>query len=199
MRNSFWLAMGVAAAASAQGLPSAQIPNSIRAPAGEELVLQAHGSGVQIYVCRKASDGKARWALKAPDAVLLDRKGAVIIHHYAGPTWKHKDGSTVTGKAVAHADSPDSGSIPWLLIAATGHSGSGILANVTSVQRIDTKGGQPPAAATCDGSKVGSEAHSAYSAEYYFYAPARRLRTSTGSSIASSTDRPLSRQGFRLE
>jgi hypothetical protein len=152
---------------------AAQVPNSIRAPVGEELVLQAHGSGVQIYVCQEASAGRARWILKAPDAVLRDSKGAVIIQHYAGPTWKHNDGSTVTGKAVAHADSPDPGSIPWLLVAATDHSGTGILAHVTSVQRIHTKGGQPPAAATCDGSKLGTEARSAYSADYYFYSLAR--------------------------
>lgn len=161
--------LGLAPAAHAV----AQTPNSIRAPAGEDLVLKAHGSGVQIYVCREASDGQARWILKAPDAVLRDGKGAAIIHHYAGPTWKHKDGSTVTGKAVAHADSPDPGSIPWLLLAATEHSGTGILARVTSVQRIHTKGGQPPAADSCDGSKLGAEARSAYSADYYFYSPRR--------------------------
>jgi Protein of unknown function (DUF3455) len=152
---------------------AAQVPNSIRPPASEELVLQAHGSGAQIYVCREASDGQARWILKAPDAVLRDSKGAVIIHHYAGPTWKHQDGSTVTGKTVAHADSPDPGSIPWLLVAATDHSGTGILAHVTSVQRIHTRGGQPPPAATCDGSKLGTEARSAYSADYYFYSLSR--------------------------
>lgn len=166
------LLMG-AAVAAAQGLPSARVPNSIRAPAGEKLVLQAHASGAQIYVCQEASDGQARWILKAPDALLRDGKGAVIIHHYAGPTWTHKDGSTVTGKAVAHADSSDPSSISWLLVAATGHSGTGVLAHVTSVQRINTVGGQPPAAATCDGSKLGTEAHSAYSADYYFYSPAR--------------------------
>jgi hypothetical protein len=173
MRNGVWVAMGAAAAVSAQGLPSAEVPNSIRAPAGEELVLQAHGSGMQIYVCQEATDGQARWTLKAPEAVLRDAKGAVIIHHYAGPTWKHKDGSTVTGKAVAHADSPDPGSIPWLLLVATGHSGTGVLARITSVQRIHTQGGQPPAAATCDDSKVGTETYSAYSADYYFYSLAR--------------------------
>jgi hypothetical protein len=150
-----------------------EVPNSVRAPVGEELVLQAHASGAQIYVCQKVGDGRAQWILKAPDAVLRDGKGIVIIHHYAGPTWKHKDGSMVTGKAVAHADSPDPDSIPWLLVAATNHSGTGILTHVTSVQRIHTKGGQPPVAATCDGSKLGTEARSPYSADYYFYSMAR--------------------------
>jgi hypothetical protein len=167
------LLMGAGTAAGAQGLPSTQIPNGIGAPAGEELVLQAHASGAQIYVCGEASDGQLRWTLKAPDAVLRDDKGAVIIQHYAGPTWKHKDGSTLTGKAVAHADSPDPSAIPWLLVTATGHSGSGVLAHVTSVQRIHTKGGQPPTPATCDASKLGAEARSTYAADYYFYSPSR--------------------------
>jgi hypothetical protein len=138
---------------------------------GEELVLQAHASGAQIYVCQEASDGQPRWTLRAPDALLRDRTGTVIGHHYAGPTWKHNDGSTVTGKAVAHVDSPDPGSVPWLLIAATDHSGTGVLTHVTSVQRIHTKGGQPPVAATCDRSMLGRESRSAYSADYYFYSP----------------------------
>ncbi|HTV52549.1 MAG TPA: DUF3455 domain-containing protein [Steroidobacteraceae bacterium] len=184
MQSWIWAAVGVAAA-SAQGLPPARMPDSIRAPADEALVLQARGSGVQIYVCQAASDGQARWTLKAPDALLRDGKGAVIIHHYAGPTWKHEDGSTVTGKAVAHADSPDPSSIPWLLVSVTAHSGTGILAHIASVQRLHTKGGQPPAAAGCNGSTLGTEARSAYSADYYFYAPADDTHSQHGQSPAS--------------
>jgi hypothetical protein len=76
----------------------------------------------------------------------------------------------VKGKASAHVDSPDS--IPWLLVAATEHTGEGMLAKVTSIQRLNTKGGKPPAASECDASKSGTESKSKYSADYYFYAPA---------------------------
>ena len=151
----------------------ADVPDQIKSPAGERLVLQAHASGAQIYVCQQGADGQSQWTLKAPDAQLHDDKGAVVGHHYAGPTWKHKDGSEVTGKASAKADSPDPDSIPWLLITATGHSGTGVFAQVTSIQRIHTRGGQAPAAASCDSSKLGSEAKIPYTADYYFYAPAK--------------------------
>jgi len=97
----------------------------------------------------------------------------VIGRHYAGPAWRHNDGSEVTGKAVARVESPDADSIPWLLVVATGHAGPGVFAGVTSIQRIHTKGGQPPPAATCD-PKKGKEARIPYTADYYFFAPVER-------------------------
>ena len=147
-----------------------QIPAAIAAPAGEKLVLKAHATGFQVYTCNAGADGTQQWTLKAPDADLHNKKGAVIGHHFAGPTWKYKDGSEVSGKASAHVDSPDPDSIPWLLVSATGHTGDGVFAKVSSIQRINTKGGKPSAASPCDQSKEGTETKSAYSADYYFYA-----------------------------
>jgi hypothetical protein len=151
-----------------------QIPDAIKAPAGEKLVLKVHATGFQIYTCNTGADGIQQWTLKAPDADLHDKKGAVIGHHFAGPTWKHKDGSEVKGKASAHVESPDADSIAWLLVSATGHTGDGVFAKVSSIQRVNTKGGNPPAASECDASKSGTESKSKYSADYYFYAPAAR-------------------------
>lgn len=88
------------------------------------------------------------------------------------PTWKYRDGSEVTAKVIAREDSPDADSIPWLLLSAIGHSGNGVLAPVTTIQRLHTKGGQPPQSA-CDAGHHGKEVKQAYSAEYYFYAPPR--------------------------
>jgi Protein of unknown function (DUF3455) len=166
---------GLATLSQAQPISRPDVPEKIRAPAGENLVLLAHASGSQIYVCQRAasSDGALRWTLKAPEAQLRDQSGAVIAHHYAGPTWKHKDASTVSGHAVAQIDSPDAASIPWLLITATDHAGSGVFAAVSSVQRIHTKGGQPPPASECKASTVNAEKKSRYTADYYFYAAAR--------------------------
>jgi Protein of unknown function (DUF3455) len=165
--------LGIATAASGQGISRPDVPDQIKAPAGEEVVLQAHASGSQIYVCQPGKDGKFAWALKAPEAELHDQQGAVIGRHYAGPTWKDNDGSEVTGKAVARVDSPDSDSIPWLLVTATGHSGDGVLSRVTSIQRIHTKGGLPPPGGDCSTSKQSVEVKSSYTADYYFYAPAK--------------------------
>ena len=158
--------------ANAQKEPPPDVPNAIQAHAGEEVVLLAHASGSQIYTCQAGADGKFTWTLKAPEAELKDRKGKVIGSHSAGPTWKLKDGSEVVGKATAHVDSADSDSIPWLLVNAVGHSGKGLLTNVTTIQRVHTHGGKPPSVG-CDESHRDAETKSNYTADYYFYAPAK--------------------------
>lgn len=163
----------VCAAAQAQNLPRPDVPEVIRAPAAEQVVLVAHAAGSQIYTCGKGDDGKPQWTLKAPEAQLRDSKGALIGHHSAGPSWKHLDGSSVTGKMVAKAPAPDPGSIPWLLVSVVSHDGTGVLARVTSIQRIHTKGGVAPPAEKCDPSKPSAETWIPYSADYYFFAPSR--------------------------
>jgi hypothetical protein len=147
------------------------VPDSIQVPAGEEVVLYAHATGSQIYTCQAAADGKFSWTLKAPEAELRDRKDKVIGQHSAGPTWKLKDGSEVTGKAVAKVNALDAESIPWLLVHVVSHAGNGQLSSVTTIQRVHTHGGQPPAEG-CDESRRDAEAKSSYTADYYFFAPA---------------------------
>ena len=164
--------LGAAIHTSAQGVSGSDVPDKIKAPAGEELILRAHAAGSQIYVCQAGADGKYSWTLKAPEAELRDQHGVVIGHHSAGPSWKHTDGSEIKGKAVARVDAPDADSIPWLLLTVTDRSGNGVLSRVTSIQRVHTKGGQPPAGG-CDASKANAEIRSSYTADYYFYAPAK--------------------------
>ena len=167
-------ALGVTALVQAQtpAQPSSDVPPSLQVPSGEKLILQAHATGWQVYTCGAGTDGKPLWTLKGPDADLHDEKGAVIGHHSDGPSWKYKDGSLVIGKAAAHADAPGK-SIAWLLLSAIGHSGEGLFAGVTYVQRLHTEGGLPPAASECDPAKPSAAARSSYTADYYFYAPAK--------------------------
>jgi hypothetical protein len=148
------------------------VPDVIAVPAGEEVILYAHATGSQVYTCQSAADGKFAWTLKAPEAELHDRKDKVIGSHSAGPTWKLKDGSEVTGKAAAHVDSLSGESIPWLLVNAVGHAGKGLLTTVTTIQRVRTHGGMPPDD-VCDSAHVNTESKSSYSADYYFYAPSK--------------------------
>ncbi len=148
------------------------VPDAIQVPAGEEVVLYTHATGSQIYTCQAGADGKFSWTLKAPEAELRDRKDKIIGQHSAGPSWKLKDGSEVTGKAVAHVDSLDAESIPWLLVNVVSHAGNGLLSSVTTIQRVHTHGGKPPAEG-CDAQHVNAETKSSYSADYYFYAPAK--------------------------
>jgi len=165
--------IAIIAQGSAQTLSRPDVPDKIKAPPSERVILLAHATGSQIYVCQVGTDGKPVWTLKAPDAELHDRAGALIGRHFAGPTWKDNDGSEVTGKVVAHVDAPDSNSIPWLLVTVTGHSGKGVLAPVTSIQRIHTQAGLAPPAVDCTASKQNREVKSSYTADYYFYAPAQ--------------------------
>jgi hypothetical protein len=155
-----------------------EVPDSLKAPVGEDVILSTHATGVQIYVCQvqpeQKSEQKTAWVLKAPEADLTDATGKVIIHHAAGPAWKHVDGSEVTGKVIAKQDAPKPGAIPWLLLSAASHSGEGILTRVTTIQRIHTDGGLPPTVSDCNVSVNGKESRSAYSADYYFYAPAQK-------------------------
>jgi hypothetical protein len=156
------------------------VPDSIQAPAGEELVLMARATGFQIYVCRPDADGKPAWTLKAPDAELFDEQGKSIGKHFGGPTWQLKDGSQLTGRMTAKIDASDPKAIPWLLVTVTGHSGSGKLSGVTSIQRVNTVGGLAPQSlapeslapspSECTAQSGEVEFKSSYSADYYFYA-----------------------------
>jgi len=146
-----------------------QVPPQIQAPANEQLLLQVHAKGDQVYTCKEGVTQFA-WTLKAPDAQLLDKDGKPFGKHFAGPSWEASDGSRVTGKAVANAPSPDADSIPWLLVNIVNHEGTGVLSRATSIQRLNTKGGKAPASG-CDAEHAGQEVRVPYSADYLFYAP----------------------------
>jgi|SRR5579872_691353 len=146
-----------------------QVPPQLQPPAGEELLLQVHAKGDQIYTC-KGDATQFSWTLKAPDAQLFDKDGKPFGKHSAGPSWEAKDGSRVTGKATASVPSPEADSIPWLLVDIVSHEGNGVLSRAKSIQRLNTKGGKAPATG-CDASHSGQELRVPYSADYLFYAP----------------------------
>jgi hypothetical protein len=146
-----------------------QVPQELQPPAGEQLLLQVHAKGDQIYSC-KEDVAQFIWTLKAPEAQLFDKGGKPFGRHFAGPSWEANDGSRITGKAVANAPSPDAASIPWLLVTVVNHNGDGTLAHVTSIQRLNTKGGKAPASG-CDAAHSGQEVRVPYSADYLFFVP----------------------------
>jgi hypothetical protein len=167
------LTLSTAAQKEAPAKESApDVPDAIQVPQGEQPILFAAAAGSQIYTCQAGPDGKFAWTLKAPEAELRDRKDKVIGQHSAGPTWKLKDSSEVTGKAVAHVDSLDADSVPWLLVSVVSHGGKGLLANVTTIQRVHTHGGKAPASG-CDEQHKDAESKIPYTADYYFFAPAK--------------------------
>jgi hypothetical protein len=164
------LSAGLCGCAGVVTAPPASVPEALKPPAAQTLVLKAQGSGVQIYECKAAKDDTARfeWALKAPEADLFDDAGKRIGKHYAGPSWEALDGSKVVGEMKARDNGPDPSAVPWLLLAAKSTSGSGVLSTVQWIQRLETSGGKAPAQG-CDAEHAGAEARVAYKAEYYFY------------------------------
>ena len=91
--------------------------------------------------------------------------------HFAGPTWQHKDGSSVVGQVVA-PPRRSTGAIPWLLLSAKSTAPGPFgdkLVKTTYIQRINTTGGVIPAAETCNATTAGTQAEVAYTADYVFW------------------------------
>ena len=138
------------------------LPAAIAAP-GEAVVLTVHAQGAQVYECKAGADGKLAFAFREPIATLIV-DGKTVGRHYAGPNWEHSDGSAVTAKAAGNAPGVTSDDIPWLKLEATANRGSGALSNVTTVQRINTKGGKLEG--PCE--KAGTFKSAPYAADYVF-------------------------------
>ncbi|WP_439361290.1 DUF3455 domain-containing protein [Bradyrhizobium sp. DASA03007] len=156
------LAFVAFALTSASALAAEPLPAAIAAP-GESVVLSVHAEGAQVYECKAGTDGKLAWTFREPIATLL-ADGKTIGRHYAGPNWEHADGSAVVGKAIGNAPGATASDIPWLKLEVTSHRGSGVLTPVTTVQRINTRGGKLDGA--CD--RAGEFRSVPYSAEYDF-------------------------------
>jgi hypothetical protein len=140
----------------------AGICDSVHVPEGNTVAFHAYASGVQVY----RWNGTA-WVFVEPVANLFaDRnyRGQVGTH-YAGPTWESNSGSKVVARRLTGC-TPNASAIPWLKLETVSTEGPGIFDGVTFVQRVNTTGGNAPAA---PGSFVGEESRVPYTAEYFFY------------------------------
>ena len=118
---------------------NAQVPDAVAAP-NETVVATVHAEGAQIYDCKAGADGKLVWQFREPIATLLV-DGKTVGRHFAGPGWEMADGSAVTGKIAGRAPGATAKDIPLLKLEATSHRGTGQLTGVTTIQRLNTKGG----------------------------------------------------------
>src|SRR6516164_10407855 len=144
------------------------IPDVLKVPEGNVLLLRAYGRGVQKYTCPVSATSKA-----VPHAILLTGdgdEGDLVAIHFGGPTWEASDGSSVLGDAqnAKHFTAPDPDGVDWLLLPAKSTAGNGLLSRVTYIQRLYTDGGKPPAQG-CDQDQT--EVLVEYSAQYLFYVP----------------------------
>jgi hypothetical protein len=148
---------------------NAALPEPVRVPAGQKMMMSATGVGELTYECREKKDvaGAHEWAFVGPVATLYAPDRKVVGKYYAGPTWEAADGSKVTGKQVAVAPAMP-GSIPLQLVKAEPAMGAGAMMGVSYIQRLNTKGGVAPAM-TCDAASKGMRQQVAYEADYVFY------------------------------
>ena len=144
------------------GQTSAREPVAVAAP-GATIAASFHAEGAQVYECKSGSDSELVWQAREPIATLI-RDGKTAGHHYAGPSWEHIDGSAVRARVVDNAPGATPYDIPWLKLDVTIRRGVGTLSGVTTVLRINTKGGTTRG--PCD--KVGSYLSVPYSADYVF-------------------------------
>ena len=156
---------------------NAALPEPVRVPAGQKVVMTTSGVGEITYECREKKDmaGQHEWAFVGPVATLYGADRKAVGKYYAGPTWEANDGSKVTGKQVAVSPAA-AGNIPLQLVKAepamaatmAATPGSGAMAGISYIQRLNTKGGVAPAMA-CDAMSKGKRQQVAYEADYVFY------------------------------
>ena len=148
---------------------NASLPEPVRVPAGQKMMMSATGVGELTYECREKKDtaGAFEWAFVGPVAKLYSSDKKEVGKYYAGPTWESTDGSKVTGKQVAVSPSAP-GNIPLQLVKADPATGSGAMTGVSYIQRLNTKGGVAPTTA-CTGTTKGARQQVAYEADYVFY------------------------------
>ena len=165
-------AIALSACASApmmMKVDNAALPEPVRVPAGQKVMMSTTGVGEITYECREKKDmaGAHEWAFVAPVATLYSGDKKAVGKYYAGPTWEANDGSKVTGKQLAVAPATP-GSIPLQLVKTDPAMGAGAMTGVSYIQRLNTKGGVAPAMA-CDATSKGKRQQVAYEADYVFY------------------------------
>ncbi len=140
-----------------------EVPDAIAAP-GETLVSTIHAQGAQLYECKADATGKLIWQFREPIAALLI-DGRTVGRHYAGPTWELADGSAVVAKVAGRAPGATAQDIPLLKLEVAAQRRAGQLTRVTTIQRLNTRGGV--AEGSCE--SAGTLLSVPYSADYAFY------------------------------
>ncbi|TCO82725.1 uncharacterized protein DUF3455 [Plasticicumulans lactativorans] len=154
-----------------RGPAAPEVPAPLTVGSGERLVLVTPAKGAQTYECRAQKGGRYAWVAGAPEATLFDADGNKIGLHYAGPSWEIREGGKVVGAVKAEVAAPDpAAALPWQLLTAQAHEGEGLMTTVSSIQRLDTRGGLPPAAKACSQKAAGKKVRVDFGATYYFYA-----------------------------
>ena len=120
-------------------------PAALRPADSERALFAWNAIGSQIYECRADEKGGFAWAFVAPEAELFNQDNDRVGTHGAGPFWAANDGSRITGTVRARVNGAGPADIALLLLSARSGEAAGMMAGVTSVQRLNTLGDNPPA------------------------------------------------------
>jgi len=152
------------------------VGSGIAVPSSATVVQHFHAIGTQNYTCKATTLADAAvtyaWSSAAPEANIYNGCGHLEGTHFAntspsGPAWQSTDGSKVV--AVKGPTEAHTGTIPWVLLTAIDHSGTGIFSSVDYIQRVNTTGGVSPAAGDCNSGNVDHVVKVPYTADYYFF------------------------------
>jgi hypothetical protein len=171
--SAFSVAMlGACASTGMMATPFSQanLPDAVKVPNGQSVVMETMAAGDITYQCRVKKDmaNQFEWVFVGPRAGLKDRKDNAVGTYYGPPaTWESIDGSKVTGAQVAVAPNGE-GNIPNQLVKANPAMGNGAMQGVTYIQRVATQGGVAPKSA-CAKANEGEKQVVHYKADYIFY------------------------------
>ena len=183
--------VGTRAAEPAPGAVRSVVPAPLRVPPGHRVRLDATGYGHLVYECRAGNAPAYAWVPVAPEATLIDARGAVVAHLRGGPTWEAVDGSSAGGRPVA-AVPGEAGAAERHLVRIDSRAGEGTMADLAWIQRLDTHGGGAPSA-PCSETTLGERQRVRFQAVYVMWAaPARCAGPACGDDAALHWPRPSS-------
>jgi len=171
--SPFLLTLLTTPGSAALRIKNSELPSAIQVDENaHHEVARRLGAGVQVYDCDSV---KCTFTFREPQADLYDldtvtQRGI----HFVGPEpgtaqWADADGSRVVARVVERVDAPppaDPGKdVQWLQVEAVQNFGTGILSDVTFIQRVLTYGGKAPLSCAS-----GTTTSRHYTALYIFWA-----------------------------
>ena len=172
--SPFLLTLLTTPGSTAQRIENSELPPDIQVDEGQHReVARRLGAGVQVYDCNPDT---STFKFREPQADLYDLETVTQRGiHFVGPEpgtaqWADADGSRVVARVTTpRVDAPPPADptkdVQWLKVEAFQNFGTGVLSDVTFIQRVLTYGGQAPP--SCD---VGSTISQPYTALYIFWA-----------------------------
>jgi hypothetical protein len=159
-----------ACATSAPPVTAPVAPAALKAPDNERVAFVWQAIGSQIYECRNDA-GKMIWVFIAPEAELTNDKGDKVGTHGAGPNWTALDGSKIVGTVKARVNGAQPADIPLLLLSAKAAADApvGKMSAITSVQRLNTEGGNAKSTGCSTAQDVGKRSKEGYTSDYVFF------------------------------